>query len=87
MQQSIAVVGAGKIGVLITALLSESSDYKVYLLDKTLAGDRYGQLVQRYEGLQTAVVDAQNKDNLAAYLRQHQIQRCEPWKGRSPDGE
>ncbi len=52
--QSILVLGAGKIGALISGLLAESRDYSVQLAD-------------RADGAAEAVVDAHGLDNISAF--------------------
>ncbi|MDA0707170.1 MAG: saccharopine dehydrogenase NADP-binding domain-containing protein [Proteobacteria bacterium] len=69
--QDILVLGAGKIGALISCLLSESGDYRVQLADSS-AGVA-GRVVSAHQNRNIVAfdLDASDKDALTAHVRKH----------------
>lgn len=69
--QDILVLGAGKIGALISGLLSESGDYRVQLADAK-AGVA-GNVVNAHKNKDISAfdLDASDKDALTAHVRKH----------------
>ena len=69
--QDILVLGAGKIGALISCLLSESGDYRVQLADSS-AGVA-GRVVSAHQNKNIVAfdLDASDKDALTAHVRKH----------------
>ena len=69
--KDIQVLGAGKIGVLVSGLLAESGDYRVQLVDSRAGAAKD---VADAHGLDNIVpfdLDAGDKDRLAAHVAQH----------------
>jgi saccharopine dehydrogenase-like NADP-dependent oxidoreductase len=69
--QNILVLGAGKIGALISGLLSESGDYRVQLADSNpgVAADVVS--AHNNKNISAFDLDASDKDALTAHVRQH----------------
>ncbi len=64
----VIVAGAGKIGSLITALLLETGDYQVTLLDSVFSGNDSKRL-QESQHLKKQILDVQNEKDLMAFLK------------------
>ena len=71
--QRVLVLGAGKIGALISGLLAESGDYTVALAD--VRGDAARSVVRAHglKGLTAHEFDAADGARLAAHLREHPV--------------
>ncbi|WP_455365602.1 saccharopine dehydrogenase family protein [Kaarinaea lacus] len=72
-KHNVLVLGVGKIGSLITCLLSESGEYHVHLgnLNQEAAETLVSQL--KLQDVTISKVDAQNRDELDELFRQHQF--------------
>ncbi len=71
----VIVLGAGKIGALISGLLGETGDYEVQLIDMDGEAARS---VSKAHGLETITayeLDATNPDKLNAHLQEHPAER------------
>ena len=70
--QEILVLGAGKIGALISGLLSESGDYRVQLADakEGVADDVVN--AHANTNIVAFTLDASDKEALTAHVREHQ---------------
>ena len=69
--QDVLVLGAGKIGALISGLLAESGDYRVQLADsKPGVADDVAN-AHSLDNLQAFDLDARNRDALTAHVRKH----------------
>jgi len=70
--QDVLVLGAGKIGALISGLLAESGDYQVQLADSKL--DAAAEVVAAHglQNLRAFDLDASDKDALTRHVRQHE---------------
>src|SRR5579862_2033676 len=69
----VLVIGAGKIGSLISFLLTQSNDYHVYLADiqkENPHADRLGQL----SNFNYVQLDANDSDAISAFLKKHPLQ-------------
>ena len=69
----ILVLGAGKIGALISGLLAESGDYHVQLAD---SADGAADTVVRAHGLSNIsafTFDAADKESLTAHIKSHDL--------------
>lgn len=69
--QKILIVGAGKIGSLITALLGNSNDYKIYLADININNQSLTKLIERTPNVELLQLDAGNHDQMAAFLKKN----------------
>ena len=69
----ILVLGAGKIGALISGLLAESGDYHVHLADSVEGAA--GEVVKAHgrPNLSACTMDAGDKDVLSAYIQKHDL--------------
>jgi saccharopine dehydrogenase-like NADP-dependent oxidoreductase len=67
----VLVLGAGKIGALISGLLAESGDYAVALADMDGATADAVAKAHGFAGLTAFGLDASNAEGLAAYLAKH----------------
>ncbi|MBA3661431.1 MAG: saccharopine dehydrogenase NADP-binding domain-containing protein [Gammaproteobacteria bacterium] len=73
MTRQILVIGAGKIGTLITFLLANSNEYFVYLAD--IQADN--KLVKRLDNLQNFTyvqLDASNAEVISQFVKEHKIE-------------
>lgn len=70
----VMIAGAGKIGSLITCLLTESNDYQIYLADKQFTGADISRLKQHFPQLKTIEIDVQDRDAMACVIRENSIQ-------------
>jgi len=66
--QNILILGAGKIGSLITCLLAGSGDYNVHLADVNFSGSDSTRLREVLPNIKTIELDAQNKAELKQFL-------------------
>jgi saccharopine dehydrogenase-like NADP-dependent oxidoreductase len=71
LMQEILVLGAGKIGVLISGLLAESGDYRVQLGDSRPGAAADVAEAHGNKNIAAFDLDAMNKDALAAHIREH----------------
>lgn len=69
--QKILVVGAGKIGSLISVLLSKSNDYQVFLADIHIDSISLKRLVEKSPNLQLIKLDAQNHAQMSDFLKKN----------------
>lgn len=69
--QEILVLGAGKIGALISGLLSESGDYRVQLADAKQGVAANVVSAHGNENIVAFDLDASNKEALTAHVREH----------------
>ncbi|MEJ2273331.1 MAG: saccharopine dehydrogenase C-terminal domain-containing protein [Woeseiaceae bacterium] len=69
--KDVLVLGAGKIGALISGLLAESGDYRVQLADSNPGAAAQVVNAHSLEHLQAFDIDATDEDALTAHLRKH----------------
>ncbi|OGT46194.1 MAG: saccharopine dehydrogenase [Gammaproteobacteria bacterium RIFCSPHIGHO2_12_FULL_41_20] len=69
----VLVIGAGKIGSLITFLLTQSNDYFIYLADSNIEHSQAQRLPKR-NNLQCITLDAQNPHGVTEFLKKHPVQ-------------
>ena len=69
--QDVLVLGAGKIGALISGLLAESGDYRIQLADSKPGAANQVAAAHGLENIQPFELDAGNKDLLSAHVRRH----------------
>ena len=69
--QDILVLGAGKIGSLISGLLAESGDYRVQLADQRDGAAAEVATAHQLDTILPFVLDAANQDALRAHVREH----------------
>ena len=69
--QDILVLGAGKIGALISGLLAESGDYRVQLVDEAEGAADEVTTAHDLPGIQAFTFDAADSDSLRAHVRKH----------------
>jgi len=69
--QEILVLGAGKIGALISGLLAETGDYHVQLADSAPGAAAKVAAAHRLENLQAFELDASDEAALTAHVKQH----------------
>ncbi|MGI9224920.1 MAG: saccharopine dehydrogenase family protein [Woeseiaceae bacterium] len=72
--QDVLVLGAGKIGALISGLLAESGDYRVQLADLKPGAAVEVVTAHGLENLQAFDLDASDKDALIRHVREHQLE-------------
>lgn len=70
--KDILVLGAGKIGALISGLLAESGDYRVQLADSAASAADNVVKAHAQSNLAAFTLDAGDTEALAAHVRQHQ---------------
>jgi len=70
----VLVAGAGKVGRLIACLLEETKDYQVFLGDCDFNSEETKQLLKAQPGIQTLVLDMNDKDAIQKSLTTHKIQ-------------
>ena len=69
--QDVLVLGAGKIGALISGLLAESGDYRVQLADSKPGAAAQVAAAHGLDNIQPFELDAGNKDLLSAHVKKH----------------
>ena len=69
--QDILVLGAGKIGVLISGLLAESGDYRVQLGDSKPGVAAEVAEAHNSDNVTAYELDAKDQDKLVAHVREH----------------
>jgi saccharopine dehydrogenase-like NADP-dependent oxidoreductase len=69
--QEILVLGAGKIGALISGLLADCGDYHVQLADKSAGSAEEVVTAHGQENLHAYTLDASDADALTAHIRKH----------------
>ncbi|MGH8310187.1 MAG: saccharopine dehydrogenase NADP-binding domain-containing protein, partial [Steroidobacteraceae bacterium] len=67
----VLILGAGKIGALISGLLAESGNYKVQLADVDGATAEAVVKAHAQANLQALTLDAANPETLAAHVARH----------------
>jgi len=70
--QNVLVLGAGKIGALISGLLAESGDYQVQLADLKPRAAAKVIAAHGLQNMRSFVLDAGDKDALTRHVQQHQ---------------
>ena len=70
----VLVIGAGKIGSLISVLLSNSNDYQVYLADVNIDAPHIKRIAEKTSNLNLVKLDAQNEEEVAEFLRKNGMQ-------------
>lgn len=70
---NVMVCGAGKIGALITCLLTESGDYQVTIADKQFTGADISRLRERFPQLRTVEIDVQDHSGMIKTIKEHEI--------------
>jgi saccharopine dehydrogenase-like NADP-dependent oxidoreductase len=77
--QKVLVLGAGKIGTLISFLLANSNDYFVYLADLHLDNrPDIERMLSKTTNIETVKLDAQNKNDISAFLKKNPVQAIVP---------
>ena len=66
------VCGAGKIGALISCLLSESNDYEVLVVDVSFEGSDMSRLLDKHQNIKTLQMDVSEIDELAGAMSHHE---------------
>ena len=69
--QDVLVLGAGKIGVLISGLLADSGDYRVQLGDSVAGVAAKVASAHGNENVAAFEIDASDKDALAEHVREY----------------
>jgi saccharopine dehydrogenase-like NADP-dependent oxidoreductase len=69
----VLVVGAGKIGSLISVLLATSNDYQVYLGDINIDSPALKRVIGDAKNLELVKLNAQSPDEIADFLRKNEI--------------
>ncbi|HTM63112.1 MAG TPA: saccharopine dehydrogenase C-terminal domain-containing protein [Gammaproteobacteria bacterium] len=69
----ILVIGAGKIGSLITFLLANSNKYFVYLAD-VQPTNPYAKRLSEFKNLKYVQLDANDADGFAAFVKEHPVE-------------
>jgi saccharopine dehydrogenase-like NADP-dependent oxidoreductase len=67
----VAVLGAGRVGMLVACLLAESGDYKIYLIDKSDPSKQ--DIIKSHSHIVTAQMDLNCMADLTDYLQYHGI--------------
>ncbi len=70
---NVMITGAGKIGSLIAALLTDSNDYQVHLADLSFNGTDVARLLPKMPSIKTVVLDVKDQSAMQAYLQKHSI--------------
>ena len=71
--KNILVLGAGKIGALISGLLAESGDYYVQLADSVAGAAEEVVKAHGQKNLAAFTLDASDRDSLTAHVKQHDL--------------
>lgn len=69
----VLVIGAGKIGSLITFLLANSNDYYVYLAD-IQPSNPFGNRLDKLSNVKYVQLDANDADGFAAFIKEHPVE-------------
>ena len=69
--QDVLVLGAGKVGALISGLLAESGDYRVQLVDSKPGVAAQVANAHGLDNIEAFELDASNKDILTKHVRAH----------------
>lgn len=69
----VLVVGAGKIGSLISVLLANSNDYQVYLGDMNIDNPSLKRVINNVKNLELVKLNAEDTNEVAAFLKKHDI--------------
>lgn len=70
---SVLVIGAGKIGSLIAALLAHSNDYHVFLADANIHTSQAKRFKKEISSLTLIELDAENKKSIIEFIKKHSI--------------
>jgi saccharopine dehydrogenase-like NADP-dependent oxidoreductase len=70
----VLIVGAGKIGSLISVLLANSKDYEVYLADLNINATHLQRIRENTMNLNLVTLDAQNSKELSAFLQKNPME-------------
>jgi saccharopine dehydrogenase-like NADP-dependent oxidoreductase len=70
----VLVIGAGKIGSLISVLLANSKDYEVHLADINIDAPHLQRIRENTMNLNLVTLDAQNSSELGAYLQKNPME-------------
>lgn len=70
---NVLITGAGKIGSLLSCLLTESSKYHVHLADIAFDGADVKRLLQQVPGIKTVALDVKDQPAINAYLQKNAI--------------
>lgn len=69
----VMVMGAGKIGSLITSLFIESGDYEVHLADLDFSGHDANRLISKNSQIKQVILDVKNQEETVNYLTKNHI--------------
>ena len=69
----VLVLGAGKIGTLISGLLAESGDYKVDIADVSAEASQMVVALHKLDNIEAFAFDAGNKEALSAHVKAHPV--------------
>lgn len=69
----VMIMGAGKIGSLITNLFVESGDYEIHLADLDFSGHDVGRLIAKNPQIKQVVLDVKNQEETVDYLTKNHI--------------
>lgn len=67
---SIAVLGAGNVGCLITCLLMNTGDYQVHLIDSDFSGNDFVRLEKLFPTLSKTELDVLNESEFSAFIKE-----------------
>jgi saccharopine dehydrogenase-like NADP-dependent oxidoreductase len=70
----VLLLGAGKIGSLITVLLATSKDYKVYLADVNIDNPYLKRILSNLSNVELIKLDAQNPEAVSDFLRKNPVE-------------
>src|SRR5579864_2277675 len=70
---SVLVMGAGKIGSLISVLLANSNDYKIYLSDIHIKNPSLERIISKANNLELVELDAKKTDEIGKFVKQNSI--------------
>ena len=66
--ERVAIFGAGKIGALISCLLAENKDYRVWLVDVTPDNSHTAQVLQSFRDIRPVTLDVNDKSALEQFI-------------------
>lgn len=72
--QKILIIGAGKIGSLITVLLGNSNDYQIYLADMDVENKKLKNIIEKTTNVQLVQLDAHNHEQMADFLKKNPME-------------